>query len=78
MRCVLIIVKFLELILVDRGDGNDDDARILSLGGRMLDDLLQVFLVQFQGNMLLMARNACIICTEEDGLGRVSILLTFQ
>lgn len=69
MRCILIIVKFLELILVDRGDGNDDYARVLSSGGRMLDDLLQVFLICFQWNVLLMVRNTCIICTEEYGLG---------
>lgn len=66
---VFIIIEFLELVLVNWRDSDDDHAWVLGLGGGMLNDLLQVLLIHFQGDMLLMARDTCIVCTEEDGLG---------
>jgi hypothetical protein len=74
--CVFIIVKFLKLVLVDRGNGDDDNARVLSSRSGVLDDLLQVLFVDFQGHMLIMALNTCIVCTEKYGLREVSIIIS--
>lgn len=64
------MIKTLQLVLIDGRWGDDNDARVLSLGGGVLDDFLEVLLVLIQWNMLHMSWNTCIISTEEDGLSR--------
>lgn len=70
MGVLLLRVESLELVFVDRRQCDQNDAWVLGLGGRVLDDLLQVLFVLAQRDMLLMIRDTCIIGTEEDCLLR--------
>jgi hypothetical protein len=74
MRGILCNVKGLELILVDGRGRNDDNTGILGLGGGMLDELLQVLFVGFQGDMLRMGGYTGIIRAKENGLVLLAVV----
>lgn len=74
MRGILCNVKGLELILVDGRGRNDDNTGILGLGGGVLDELLQVLFVGFQGDMLRMGGYTGIIRAKENGLVLLAVV----
>lgn len=66
-------VRYLRLIFIDRGRSHKKKRQILRLDSRMLDDGLQVLLVFLQRDMLLPTGKNCIVGTEEQGLGSISV-----
>lgn len=73
MRSILCGIEILQLVLIDRRGGNDDNTGILGLGSRVLDDLLKVLFVGCEGNVLDMGRHTGVICSEEDSLASLAV-----
>lgn len=61
-------IKGFQLVFVDRRGSDDDDIGILSPGGRVLDEFLEVLFVSCERDVLYVGGYTGIVCSKEDGL----------
>lgn len=78
MSSIFSIIKLFQLVFVHRRRSDNDEARVVGLSGRMLNDLLQVLLVNFNGDVLHMTRYTSIIGSEEDSLNWLTGPISFD
>lgn len=71
MGALLVMVESLQLVLIDGRRSDQNDAWVLGLGGRVLNDCLQVLFVLIYSDVLDVIRDTCIIGTEEYCLSSV-------